>query len=809
MEDRSSPRKTLYSILSLEREKGYTDKSVAGGLDRFLERWESELRADLGPFVSYSVLSPTEREKWATRVTTELKIVLKRKSTGELYAPNTQTTRKLKRQSNKGRTTKLSLYDPITSLYRFPGNLVSKFKALGIETIRDLIYYVPNRHNNFTKIRKIAELQFSEEQSVVAKVIKINESRQGPGRRSSEAVLEDESGTVKVIWFNNPYLARSMKPGTPMVVSGKVNVFRGQLVFESPEYEVLPEDEDLVHTGRHVPVYPSVDGLGQRTIRRFIKQALDIGIPQLSEFLPEDTIERANLVGVRTALKQIHYPDFQESYEIARRRLAFDELFLLQLGVLRRKHSWRSKNRGISLKCDLSILTEFLNNLPFELTDAQQRVLKDILGDVSQTTPMSRLIQGDVGSGKTVVAVAAMLVAAFNGYQSVLMAPTEVLAEQHFISISYLLNATHAEKDGSVVHFTTGKYPNLLRMGLLVGSLNKKTKENIQTSIGKGELDLVIGTQALIQDQLRIPKLALAVIDEQHRFGVMQRSSFKGNGGRPHVLAMSATPIPRSLALTLYGDLDLSVVDEKPHGRLPIQTKRVDHEHRKAAYNFVKKQVNMGHQAFVVCPLIDKSEKLQTQAAVEEHHRLATTEFNNLHVGLLHGRMSLSRKEEIMDAFRSGKIDVLVSTPVVEVGIDVSNATVMVIDGAERFGLAQLHQLRGRVGRGEDQSYCLLLAESPGMDARKRLEIVQKIDDGFELAERDLEMRGPGDYLGTRQTGFLELKIASILDHKIFNEARIEALNTLKNDEKLSNIDNRQLLEEVRRANPVIEGNLN
>ena len=807
MEDRNSPLKTLSNILNLERDKGYTDKSVAGGLDRFLDRWEAELRPVLGALTSYSVLNPEEREAWVAKVIGELGELPQTNGGGAAAKKFARPATPRKRTVGKGRTVRIGLDDPITALYRFPRNLVPKFKVLRVETVGDLLYHVPHRHNDFAKIRKISELEFAEEQSVVAKVLEIRESRQGPARRSTEAVLDDDSGSVKVIWFNNPYLAKSLKPGTSVVVSGKLNVFRGHLVFESPEYEVLPDDEDLVHTGRLVPVYATVDGLAQRTIRRFVKQALDIGISQLAEFLPEDTRHRVGLVGLQTAVSQAHYPDSPESWSTARHRLAFDELLLLQLGVLSRKRSWQSRDLGIALAADLGRLNGFLSGLPFELTAAQSRVLDEVLADMARSTPMARLVQGDVGSGKTVVAAAAMLIAAFDGYQSVLMAPTEVLAEQHFITLSYLLGARSTD-EAEVVDFEVEGHSGLITMGLLIGSLRKKAKEDMHRRIAEGEVDLVIGTQALIQDQVEISKLALAVVDEQHRFGVMQRTSLRGKGGRPHLLAMSATPIPRSLSLTLYGDLDISVVDEMPIGRLPIRTRWIEPERRHATYNFVKKEIAAGHQAFVVCPLIDKSEKLQTQAAVEEYERLSEVEFSDLRVGLLHGRMPLREKEDVMEAFRGRDLDVLVSTPVVEVGIDVPNATVMVVDGAERFGLAQLHQLRGRVGRGPDQSYCLLLADSPGSDARKRLEIVQQVTDGFDLAERDLEMRGPGDYLGTRQTGFLDLKVARITDHEILTEARAEALLILKHDPTLSSNGNALLSERVKRANPAIDGHL-
>jgi ATP-dependent DNA helicase RecG len=480
--------------------------------------------------------------------------------------------------------------------------------------------------------------------------------------------------------------------------------------------------------------------------------------------------------------------------------LAFDELLLLQLAVLSRKLRWQESAGGIPLESRSAGVDAFVGALPFALTGAQSRALDDILSDIGKKTPMSRLLQGDVGSGKTVVAVAALLAAAFSGYQGALMAPTEILAEQHFMTVSRLLTGGSAAfESGPILTAEADWLPRPITVGLALGSATQRQKDELHRRLADGEIDLAIGTHALIQPSVEIPRLALVVVDEQHRFGVMQRASLREKGSRPHLLVMSATPIPRSLALTLYGDLDVSSIDELPPGRQQIRTRWVEPERRQAAYGFLRKEVEQGRQAFIVCPLIEESEAIQSRAATEEHARLSTEVFPDLSLGLLHGRMPLREKQEVMDGFQRGELNILVSTPVVEVGIDVPNASVMLIDGADRFGLAQLHQFRGRVGRGEHQSYCLLLADSPGEEAKERLRILQRVHDGFELAEEDLRIRGPGDYLGTRQSGLPEFRVARITDQDVLALARREAIKLLDADPELAAPENARLSEHFKR----------
>ena len=655
----------------------------------------------------------------------------------------------------------------------------------------------------------MSDLSLGEEHTVNVSVWEASQTRQGQKRGSTQAVLGDATGNVRAIWFNQPYLANSFKPGTKLTISGKVSVYRGSFVFQSPDYEIMRGQEELMHTGRLVPVYPTVDGLPQRTIRRVVKRALDSSQSLVVDFLPEDTRHRGGLLGLQNAIAQAHYPDGEADSASARRRLAFDELFLLQLAVIRRKKEWQQEDEGIPLEAGAPAVGEFLQALPFDLTGAQSRVLDEIMADLSLSRPMSRLLQGDVGSGKTVVAAAALLLAVVNGRQGALIAPTEILAEQHFLTLVELLSrGSGGDRSPSSASFEVEGMGGPLTVGLLVGSMSRKAKDEMHARIREGDVDVAVGTHALLQEGVDIPRLAVAVVDEQHRFGVMQRASMREKGGRPHLLAMSATPIPRSLALTLYGELDVSTIDEMPAGRRRIRTRWLEPDLRPTAYAFIDKQVEQGRQAFIVCPLIEDSEAVQARAATEEYERLSANVFPRLSLGLLHGRMALREKEEVMARFKAGEVQVLVATPVVEVGIDVPNASVMLIDGADRFGLAQLHQLRGRVGRGMHESYCILLAESPGEDARERMKLVERSTDGFELAEADLDLRGPGDYLGTRQSGLPSLKMARLSDQDILAAARAEAIRVLDADPDLESEPNALLAERLAKETADLPGEI-
>jgi ATP-dependent DNA helicase RecG len=523
----------------------------------------------------------------------------------------------------------------------------------------------------------------------------------------------------------------------------------------------------------------------------------------VEDYLPQELKERCNLLELSEAINQAHFPENEVLKDKARVRLAFNELFLLQLGVLNKKRDWQEDQPGSPFSTETPVLDAFISSLPFELTAAQHRVLKELLADLEKPIPMSRLLQGEVGSGKTVVATAALLVAAANNYQGAFMAPTEILAEQHHSAICELLSRVgHQEEGKDYLCSYSGLVSHPLTVALLIGDINQVKKQKLQQDIVNGDIDIVIGTHALIQKGVEFCRLGFAVVDEQHRFGVTQRSALRQKGFSPHVLVMTATPIPRTLALTLYGDLDLSVIDQLPPGRQEIKTKWLKPGQRDSAYAFIRRQVASGSQAFIICPLIEESETIQAKAAIAEYERLSDDVFYDLRLGLLHGRMPASEKDKIMRCFRSGELDILISTPVVEVGIDVPNATVMLIESADRFGLSQLHQFRGRVGRGQEQSYCILLAENPSEVSRERLDIIEKIQDGFKLAGEDLSRRGPGEFFGTRQSGLPELRMARLTDVALLELARSEAIKLFQIDPGLDKSGHHPLAKELDRVWP-------
>ncbi|RPI49779.1 MAG: ATP-dependent DNA helicase RecG, partial [Chloroflexi bacterium] len=578
----------------------------------------------------------------------------------------------------------------------------TRLEKLGISTVGNLLNHYPHRYDDYTALKSISQLEFGEEATVVGTIWETRTRTTRSGGALITSVIADASGTVEAVWFNQPYLVKQLRAGRRIVLSGKIDEHLGRLRLQSPAWE--PLEKELIHTGRLVPVYPLTRGITSRWLRKLIKRVVDHWTPRLQDHLPETVRTRAGLMDLNKAVRQIHFPDNQEAAVEARRRLSFDEFFFIQLGMLHRRQQWQ-RQAAAPLPRDEGLLSSFLASLPFQLTEAQQRSLEHILGDLARSEPMSRLLQGDVGSGKTVVATAAALMAVAQGKQVALMAPTEILAEQHHRTVLDLLAG-----------MGEGGMQRPVSVELLTGSVPRPERTRVYAALASGEIDIVVGTQALIQRQLTFHDLALVIVDEQHRFGVLQRGTLRSKGSAPHMLVMSATPIPRSLALTLYGDLEISVIDELPPGRQPIVTRWLLPTERERAYGFVLSQVEKGRQAFVLYPLVQESDKIEARAAVEEYERLRQTIFPRLRLGLLHGRMKAREKDGIMARFRAGEIDVLVSTSVIEVGIDVPNATVMLIEGADRFGLAQLHQFRGRVGRGAHQSYCLLLSDLASPD---------------------------------------------------------------------------------------------
>jgi len=773
---------TLRKILELERKKGCRDDAVVGGLDRYLQRWAREFPEGLLP-VSYAALNQGQREEWVGTVLERLNGV------------RTGTVERRKKDASPAQHG--SLDEPITTVKGISTNQAAKFRRLGVQTVRDLLYLFPRRHIDYSKMKTIAELQIGVEQTTVATVWQAQVASLGR-RRSTEAIVGDGTGNMKVVWFNQPYLAKKLHTNSQLVLSGRVSLYKGIKVFQSPEYE--PLTEDLTHTGRLIPVYPLTEGLSSRVVRRVVKETVDRCAPQVHDFLSQDLRTRARLLELSEAISQAHYPQSESLKDGARRRLAFDELFVMQLGLLSRRREWREGGKARPIKPDYQVIQAFVDSLPFALTGAQQRALSEILADVAKVRPMTRLLQGEVGSGKTVVATAALLGTAACGCQGAFMAPTEILAEQHFANVSALLARAGREEEaeGSLRTFS-GVLPRELTLALLTGSTRKGEKDRVYQATSEGRVHILIGTHALIQEAVEFEKLGLAIVDEQHRFGVMQRTALREKGSNPHLLVMTATPIPRSLALTLYGDLDLSVIDELPEGRQPVRTKWLEPEERGRAYRFIRKEVGEGRQAFVICPLIEESEAIDTKAAITEYERLSTDVFPDLRVGLVHGRLKAADKEEVMRKFRERDLDVLVATSVVEVGIDVPNATVMFVEGADRFGLAQLHQFRGRVGRGEQASYCVLVAESPTPEGMERLSLLERTHDGFVLAEEDLKFRGPGEFFGTRQSGLPDLRMARLSDMELLELARREAARLFKNDPQLSRPEHRALGQEMAR----------
>ncbi len=656
---------------------------------------------------------------------------------------------------------------------------------LGVATVRDLLYHLPRRLDDRSHLRSIYDLQHGATETVQGTVAQVRQFR--PRRRRliiTKAGIADGSGVLQAVWYNQPYLARLLTPGRRLILHGRVQRQSGEIQMIAPEFEPLDDGEDTLHVGRIVPVYPSTDGLSQRALRTIVFHALDDHAPHVGEWLPDRLRRRHRFPDLGAALRQAHFPETLASQAQAHRRMVYEELLLLQLVLLQQKAQAEAEPRAVRYGDAGDLVARFHHSLPYPLTRAQRRVIAEIAADLGKPHPMNRLLQGDVGSGKTVVAATALLRCAGGGAQGALMAPTEILAGQHYLTLRTLL-----EPLGATVL-------------LLVGGLGRAARLEALQRTRDGSADIVVGTHALIEEDVEFHRLGLVVVDEQHRFGVGQRAALREKGHRPDVLVMTATPIPRTLALTLYGDLDVSTLDELPPGRSPIKTYARPTARRPQVYEFVRAQVAEGQQAYIVCPLIEESEKLQAEAAVVLAARLDQDVFRGLRVEVLHGRMRVEEREAAMRALRAGAIDILVATTVIEVGIDIPNASVMVIEDADRFGLSQLHQLRGRVGRGAHQAYCILIADPKADDdvAAARLQAMVDTTDGFRIAQRDLELRGAGELLGDRrggglrQHGLTDLRVANLLrDHEWLEHARQDAREILAQDPALTHPDHRAL----------------
>ncbi len=809
----------LVNVLKLENRYGFKNSAVIGGLDGMLGKLgpEADSIRNLPPMSGrrYSAMSESERKVWSAAVLSRLSGgAVEQRQPGPQAATRTQQratspNRPAPVRRSQPQNRPPSLRDPIESLRFLHHATRTALKTLGLQTFRDVLWHFPLRHIDYTSRTDINELVAGVETTVEGEVVSAEASRFGGRQGYARVRIRDHTGYLAITWFNMPYMADRWRPGDRIVVSGEVGVYRGNPTMENPEYDDVTRSgrnnsRVMIHAGALVPVYPLSAGVNQRTVRNGIMQCLDRGLHLVDETLPQDALGKHKLMKLADAIDVMHRPMSMGHRQMAYRRLAFDEFLYNQIAAIRRRSRWRNAQSASIVDPDTELVSRFTSSLGFQLTGDQASSLSTILEDIGSAAPMARLLQGEVGSGKTVVAVAAMLsVSGVNGKQSALMAPTEVLAEQHFMSVLSQLQCRSSLGSYGSVHESPlyQVHERNLRVGLLTGSKSPREKRQMQKMCAEGEVDLIVGTHALLQDAVDFKDLALVVLDEQQRFGTEQRAHLTNRTPRPHMLAMSATPIPRTLHMTMYGEMDISTLRAMPHGRKVITTSwaQTPMELREA-YATVRREVQNGRQAFVVCPFIEPSEKLEGASALVEHRKLSEGVFSDLNVGLLHGRMSLAEKQSIMEAFRSQQIDVLVATPVIEVGVDVPNATVMIIMSADYFGLSQLHQIRGRVGRGENEGICYLISDAKTEVAQARLNAVLETLDGFKLAQRDLEIRGPGSNLAELQSGWSGWRFARFDDLEMLSLARNVAESLLADDFDLNKPEHLALKREAIRT---------
>lgn len=799
----------LTKILITEAQAGYVDKAIIGGLHKFYPTWLNEARAEQvnddliaeieAMFTQYAGLNIAERENTIKSILSAIKAqyqaaepVVKTQKTiapspvknaPSNSTPNTKPDTEVKVKTVSPIAPATGFKSPLTILQGIGSVKSDLFESLGVNNIEDLLYFFPRRYVDYSTLKTINRIEYDDELTIIATV---QSSITTPIRRRNQArvevVVSDGTGFLRLVFFRSLKYVQSFenhfRRGTQLVISGKVTMYLGRMQMNDPAFEAL--DASHLNTNRITPVYPLTAGLTQKDIRSAVNSTLRFYITRIQDHLPENMRKSAGLVDLPVALHQVHYPDSFDLLRTARDRLAFDEIFFLQLGVQQQKQSWQQipANR-YPIKEEL--VEAIISNQPFNLTNAQERVLDEIKVDLDSGKPMNRLIQGDVGSGKTIIAAIAAAAVNSGSGQTAFMAPTGILAEQHYQS---LLKTLSGDKNSGLPLL-----PQQIR--LLTGDSSTQEREEISTGCQDGTIRILIGTHALIEDPVKFSNLQLAIIDEQHRFGIAQRAALRQKGDNPHLLVMSATPIPRSLALTLFGDLDISIINEMPPGRKPVNTQIIHPFAREKAYKLIRKEIESGHQAFIIYPLIEKGDDEDQKAAVDEHAYLQKEVFADLKLGLLHGKMPADEKERVMQDFRERKFGILVSTTVIEVGVDIPNATVMLIEGANRFGLAQLHQLRGRVGRGGDSAYCLLIPENEDAIENERLAVMTETTDGFILAEKDLEQRGPGDFIGFRQSGYADLRMASLTDIHLIEKARHFAQEILKDDPLLDKEENR------------------
>jgi ATP-dependent DNA helicase RecG len=804
----------LQKFFRLEAERGFDNKAVLGGLDKIIPIWEQEaqeqkidpglIQSVSSHLLSYPKKDPVQRSEMISEILDLFKESNKEASlTNGIKSYPSEDNQKphpqigiLQSQSKPPLPPPLSnsvikpniispvrttsgLEAPLSVLTGIgPGN-GKRLAEIGLNTLRDLLYYFPRRYVDYSKLKPIHQVTYGEELTIIGTIQSTtNRTIKNKQFQITEAVLSDGTGFLRLTWFNQPWIANRLVPGTPVSVSGKIDMYLGRYSMNNPDWELM--EAEHLHTNGIVPVYSLTAGISQKWLRTRMAQTVKFWAPRVPDYMPENICQEAELVDLATALYQVHFPENNTQLQVARSRLAFDEIFFLQLGVLSQKKSWQSVTAQVFSVPDIW-MDEQITHLPFTLTASQQKVTQEIRTDLASGHPMNRLLQGDVGSGKTVIAALAISLITHSGAQTALMAPTSILADQHYGSLQKLL----AGESGCL---------KAEEIRLIIGDTPEAEKQQIREGLAEGTIKVIIGTHALIEDPVTFKRLQLAIIDEQHRFGVSQRAALRSKGENPHLLVMTATPIPRSLALTVYGDLDISVLDEMPAGRQTIDTHILHPIERERAYQVIRSQISQGYQAFVICPLVEKGEEEEVKAAIDEYNRLQKEIFPDLKLGLLYGRLKGEEKESVMTKFRNAEYDMLVSTSVVEVGVDVPNATVMLIEGANRFGLAQLHQFRGRVGRGQAKSMCILIPETEDNLENERLAVMTQTNDGFILAEQDLEQRGPGDFLGTRQSGFSDLRMANITDIRLIEKARHHAQAIFKQDPDLTDPNHEPLV---------------
>ena len=673
-------------------------------------------------------------------------------------------------------------------------------QKIGIKSVEDVLYYFPRRYEDRSHFSPIAKLALGSVATIKAEVLTTHGRRSfKSGLNLFEAVVGDDTGRLFAVWFNQPYLKNYLKNGTHVILYGKVELYKDRMQMPSPEFEIIEDVDESLDVNRIVPIYSLPGGFSQRVFRKMVNAILDKYLPQVSEVLPFDIRSRHNLLNLPKSLHNIHFPENQDLRSSAYQRLSFEEFFIYQMPLILRKLK-RKEKRGIAFTVDEELLNRFIHSLPFTLTDSQRLVISEIKADMSSSRPMQRLLQGDVGCGKTIVATLAALVAVGNGFQVAFMAPTEILANQHFEKLQQFFEALGHKVTKSQSH------KEKIKIGLLTSSLSEKEKKELYRQIRTDDVDIIVGTHALIQEGVRFKNLGLIVIDEQHKFGVSQRALLPQKGINPDVLIMTATPIPRTLSMTLYGDLDISIIRELPQGRKKIQTLLYGFDRKSDAYDFVKEQIRQSRQAYIVYPLIEENPKLALNSAKSMYKEFSQNIFKDFKVGLIHGRLKREEQERVMRQFRNGDLQILVATTVLEVGIDVPNVTVLLIEHAERFGLSQLHQIRGRIGRGAHESYCFLLAEPQTEEAQARLKVLVESCDGFRIAEEDLKIRGPGEFFGERQHGLTELKIANPLTQMhLLKATREEVVRLINDDPRLEKRQNQELKAQLYKRFPEFE----